>query len=93
MTPQSMSEVHRRAREEGPDRAQPASEPPARLSGGADGEGRRVLAACNAAVDELEHEMLAGLSPHQERQLAQRALIVAVRALHAGFPMRQSTIR
>ena len=35
MTPQSMSEVID-ALEEGPDRAQPASEPPARLPGGTD---------------------------------------------------------
>ena len=44
-----------------------------------------MLAACNAAVDELEHEMLAELSPHQERSL-RNGLVSAVRALHAGFP-------
>ena len=44
-----------------------------------------MLGACNAAVDELEREMLAGLTPHQERSL-RNGLVSAVRALHAGFP-------
>ena len=48
-------------------------------------EGRRVVAACNAEIDELESEMLAGLTPHQVRSL-RNGLISAVRALHAGFP-------
>ena len=46
-----------------------------------------MLAACNAAVDELEREMLADLTPHQVKSL-RNGLISAVRALHAGFPGR-----
>ena len=48
-------------------------------------KGRKVLAACNAAIDELEEQMLADLTPHQARSLA-NGLVSAVRALHAGFP-------
>jgi DNA-binding MarR family transcriptional regulator len=48
-------------------------------------KGRDTLAACNAAVDELENDMLAGLSPKQMTSL-RTSLIVAVRALKAGFP-------
>jgi DNA-binding MarR family transcriptional regulator len=48
-------------------------------------KGRRVLDACEAAVDDLEREMLADLTPHQEKSL-RNGLISAVRALHAGFP-------
>ena len=46
-----------------------------------------MLEACNAAVDELEREMLADLSPHQAKSL-RNGLVSAVRALHAGFPLR-----
>ena len=46
-----------------------------------------MLEACDAAVDELEHEMLAELTPHQVKSL-RNGLISAVRALHAGFPLR-----
>ena len=81
MTPQSMSEVidalERKgliARDpNGKGRALPATLTP---------EGRRVLAACERAVDELEDEMLAGLD--REQLLA--ALKSAVRALGAGLP-------
>ena len=48
-------------------------------------KGRRVLEACNAAVDELEQEMLAELTAAQVESL-HRGLISAVRALRAGFP-------
>jgi hypothetical protein len=46
--------------------------------------GRDTLAACEAAVDDLEHGMLAELSPDQVT-LLRTTLIVAVRALNAGF--------
>jgi DNA-binding MarR family transcriptional regulator len=48
-------------------------------------KGTKALEACNAAVDDLECEMLAGLTPHQVKSL-RNGLISAVRALHAGFP-------
>jgi hypothetical protein len=50
-------------------------------------KGKKVLEASNAAVDELECEMLAELAPHQVKSL-RTGLISAVRALHAGFPPR-----
>jgi len=50
-------------------------------------EGRRVLAACERAVDELEQEMLRDLSP-TERDALRHGLVSAVRALHAGLPER-----
>jgi DNA-binding MarR family transcriptional regulator len=50
-------------------------------------KGREVLAACDAAVDELEREMLGDLTPHQVKSL-RNGLVSAVRALHAGFPRR-----
>ena len=46
-----------------------------------------MLEACNAAVDDLEREMLGELTPHQMKSL-RNGLISAVRALHAGFPQR-----
>jgi DNA-binding MarR family transcriptional regulator len=48
-------------------------------------EGRKVLDKCNAAVDELEREMLADLTTQQVKSL-RHGLLSAVRALHAGFP-------
>jgi DNA-binding MarR family transcriptional regulator len=54
---------------------------PARLTA----KGRRVLAACDEAVDELEDTMLRELSADERREFL-RALKSAVRALDAGFP-------
>jgi DNA-binding MarR family transcriptional regulator len=54
---------------------------PARLTA----RGRRVLAACDAEVIELEDSMLAGLDDLQRRQFAE-TVKTAVRALRAGFP-------
>ena len=48
-------------------------------------KGRRVLKACDAAVEEMEEEMLAGLS-RDERESLLVWLKMCVRALHAGFP-------
>jgi len=48
-------------------------------------KGRRVLAACDAAVAEMEEEMLGGLSS-AERDALRAALKSCVRALDAGFP-------
>ncbi len=47
-------------------------------------EGRRVLEACDAFVEEMEEEMLAGLDTAQ-RQLLADWLKGCVRALHAGL--------
>jgi DNA-binding MarR family transcriptional regulator len=48
-------------------------------------KGRRVLAACDAAVDEMEEEMLSELSSEQRATLLEW-LKSCVRGLHAGFP-------
>jgi DNA-binding MarR family transcriptional regulator len=50
-------------------------------------KGRRVLAACDDAVEEMEEEMLRELSPSARDAFAE-ALKSCVRALHAGFPRR-----
>jgi DNA-binding MarR family transcriptional regulator len=47
-------------------------------------KGRRVLAACDVAVAEMEAEMLAGLGA-EEREVLLEWLKRCVRALHAGF--------
>jgi DNA-binding MarR family transcriptional regulator len=47
-------------------------------------QGRDVLAACEAAVDEVEAEMLSGLSPAQRAAL-QEGLYSAVHGLQAGL--------
>jgi DNA-binding MarR family transcriptional regulator len=84
MTPQAMSEVIealerkgliRRDRQTHRRRAYPAT-PTAK--------GRRVLAACDVAVAEMEAEMLAELGT-EERALLLGWLKECVRALHAGF--------
>lgn len=48
-------------------------------------KGKKVLAACERLVDELEAEMLADLAP-ADRSRLREGLISAVRALHAGLP-------
>jgi DNA-binding MarR family transcriptional regulator len=48
-------------------------------------KGRRVLAACEAAVQEMEEEMLSGLS-REERAALHESLKSCVRSLNAGFP-------
>ncbi|HEX7082823.1 MAG TPA: MarR family transcriptional regulator [Gaiellaceae bacterium] len=85
MTPQSMSEVLDAL--EGKGLVERQQHPnhrrvyPARLTA----QGRRVLASCDEAVDELEEEMLTGLGAREVTAL-RRALVSAVRSLHAGFP-------
>jgi DNA-binding MarR family transcriptional regulator len=85
MTPQAMSEVIAALEKKGliERNAHPNHSRllPARLTA----EGRRVLAACEDAVDEMEDTMLAGLSA-RERATAGKALRSGVRALGAGFP-------
>jgi DNA-binding MarR family transcriptional regulator len=48
-------------------------------------KGRKVLAACEQLVDEMEAEMLHGLNA-AERNRLRESLIHAVRLLHAGLP-------
>jgi DNA-binding MarR family transcriptional regulator len=50
--------------------------------------GKKVLAACDVRVDELETEMLAGLSASDRRGL-RKGLISAVRSLDAGLSDHQ----
>jgi DNA-binding MarR family transcriptional regulator len=85
MTPQSMSELIEALESKGlivrtahPShrRVFPASLTP---------KGGRVLSACDAAVDELEDEMLRELT-HAERERLRAGLIAAARGLNAGFP-------
>src|SRR5436309_3152894 len=85
MTPQSMSEVIDALEQKGLIRrdAHPTHRRvlPARLTP----KGRRVLASCERAVDELEDEMLAGLGEHERADLLE-TMTAAVRALGAGLP-------
>lgn len=84
MTPQSMIEVIDALQRKGLIRRD--SHPnhrrvyPATLTG----KGRRVLAACDAAVDEMEEEMLTEFDSDQ-RALLLEWLKACVRGLHAGF--------
>ena len=52
-------------------------------------KGRKVLRQCDAAVALMEEEMLRDLTAEQRACLLD-GLITAVRALHAGFPVRSS---
>jgi DNA-binding MarR family transcriptional regulator len=87
MTPQSMSEVIDAL--EGSGLIERSPHPshrrvlPARLTQ----KGRRVLAACDEAVDGAEEEMMGDLSLAQRAELLEM-LKTCVRALHAGFPAR-----
>ena len=85
MTPQSMIEVIDALERKGLIRRDPHPNHrrvyPATLTD----EGRRVLKACDAAVGEMEEEMLAGLGA-EERESLLAWLKASVRALHAGFP-------
>ena len=85
MTPQSMSEVIDALEQKGLIERNPHPNHRRVFPAALTAEGRRVLRACNDAVDELEQEMLADLTPHQQRSL-HNGLLAAVRALNAGFP-------
>jgi DNA-binding MarR family transcriptional regulator len=50
-------------------------------------QGRKVLTRCNATVALMEEEMLRDLTAEQRAGMLD-GLISAVRALHAGFPVR-----
>ena len=85
MTPQSMMEVIDALERKGLIRRDPHPNHrrvyPARLTA----KGRRVLAACDAVVEEMEEEMLSELTPEERASLLE-SLKSCVRALHAGFP-------
>lgn len=85
MTPQSMIEVIDALERKGLIRRGPHPNHrrvyPATLTA----KGRRVLAACDVAVEEMEEEMLAELGTG-ERETLLASLKTCVRSLHAGFP-------
>lgn len=87
MTPQSMYEVIEALEKKGLVGRTPHPNHRRVFPAALTAKGRKVLAACNTAIDELEEQMLADLTPHQARSLA-NGLVSAVRALHAGFPSR-----
>ncbi len=85
MTPQAMSEVLEAL--EGKQLIERNPHPnhrrvfPASLTA----KGRRVLAACDDAVEQMEEEMMRELSVDEQAQLLE-ALKTCVRSLRAGFP-------
>ncbi len=85
MTPQSMLAVIDALEEKGLIRRDPHPNHrrvyPATLTP----KGRRVLAACDAAVGTMEEDMLAELGP-SERTTLLASLKACVRSLSAGFP-------
>ena len=85
MTPQAMSEVIAALEEKGLIKrtAHPNHRRlfPAKLTA----KGRRVLAACDAAIEEMEQEMVSELTP-AELDCLRESLKSCVRALGAGFP-------
>ena len=85
MTPQSMIEVIDALERKGLIRRDPHPSHRRVFPATMTAKGRRVLKACDAAVEEMEEEMLAGLSS-DERDSLLVWLKTCVRALHAGFP-------
>jgi DNA-binding MarR family transcriptional regulator len=85
MTPQAMIEVLNALEQKGLIRRDPHPNHRRVYPASITDEGRRVLAACDASVDELEEEMLVGLDPAQ-RELLREWLKECVRAMHAGLP-------
>jgi DNA-binding MarR family transcriptional regulator len=87
MSPQAMSEVIEALEGKGLVRRRPHPNHRRVFPAVLTGRGRRVLEECERAVDEMEREMLDGLSPIMQEHFREAALS-AVRALHAGFPTR-----
>jgi DNA-binding MarR family transcriptional regulator len=85
MTPQSMMEVIDALERKGLIRRDPHPSHRRVFPATMTAKGLRVLKACDAAVEEMEEEMLAGLS-RGERDTLLVWLKTCVRALHAGFP-------
>jgi DNA-binding MarR family transcriptional regulator len=85
MTPQAMSEVIEALEAKGLIRRDPHPNHRRIYPAALTAKGRRVLGACDRAVDELEEQVLRDLSPTERAGLAD-GLMTAVRSLHAGFP-------
>jgi DNA-binding MarR family transcriptional regulator len=85
MTPQAMIEVLNALERKGLIRRDPHPNHRRVYPASLTEDGLRVLAACDAAVEEMEGEMLAELEP-AERDVFTDWLKRCVRALHAGFP-------
>lgn len=85
MTPQAMIEVLNALEHKGLIRRDPHPNHRRVYPASITDEGRRVLAACDTSVDELEEEMLAALDPRQ-REVLGDWLKGLVRALDAGLP-------
>ena len=85
MTPQSMSEVIDALEGKRLIRRNPQPNHGRNLPAALTAKGRRVLAACDVSVDEMEDTMLAALGA-REREAFLDAIKSAVRALGAGFP-------
>jgi len=85
MTPQSMIEVIDALERKGLIRRDPHPSHRRVFPATMTAKGLRVLKACDAAVEQMEEDMLAGLSS-EERESLLVGLKTCVRALHAGFP-------
>jgi DNA-binding MarR family transcriptional regulator len=85
MTPQSMIEVIDALERKGLIRRDPHPSHRRVFPATMTAKGLRVLKACDAAVEQMEEDMLAGLSS-DERESLLVGLKSCVRALHAGFP-------
>jgi DNA-binding MarR family transcriptional regulator len=85
MTPQSMIEVIDALEKKGLIRRNPHPNHRRVYPAALTAKGRRVLAACDAAIDEMEEELLRELDD-DERAALLSSLKACVRALHAGFP-------
>ena len=92
MTPQAMIEVLNALEEKGLVRRDPHPNHRRVYPASLTEVGRRVLAECDAEVEALEDEMLAGLEP-SERELLHEWLKECVRALHAGLPSQGEEAR
>ena len=87
MTPQSMSEVLEALEQKRLVARSPHPNHRRVFPAALTAKGRKVLAACDEAVDALEREMLRNLPPRRAASFRQ-SLLSAVRALEAGFPAR-----
>lgn len=85
MTPQAMIEVMNALEEKGLIRRTPHPNHRRVYPASLTAKGRRVLTACDAAVGEMEQEMMSELGPDERAQLLDW-LKSCVRAMHAGFP-------
>jgi DNA-binding MarR family transcriptional regulator len=85
MTPQSMSEVIDALERAGLIVRNPHPNHRRVLPATLTPKGRRVLAACEAAVGKMEEEMMGELTAKERASLLD-ALKECVRSLHAGFP-------